>query len=204
LAKRFKDASLFLGRNANACVLNTEVKVYESPCKSEVLLRTQAVCRESLFFDRLKTELGNESLQACFTLITRVHFCRSNVLERLGRSEEAEAEQRACLRFMVKGENPEVLGFAMMTANNPANRLVDKKSNESIAEAALLRVRIHEVYPGPLRYGCVNANYRSWIAIGGGHYSNRRTTWHWRPATRFCKVRTIYSKISSVSSFFPP
>jgi hypothetical protein len=72
LAKRFKDASLFLGRNANACVLNTEVKVYESPCKSEVLLRTQAVCRESLFFDRLKTELGNESLQACFTLITRV------------------------------------------------------------------------------------------------------------------------------------
>jgi tetratricopeptide (TPR) repeat protein len=130
--------------------------------------------RESLaLFDSLEAKFGNETDPLFVYQLVQTYFYRSVVLDCLGRAEEAEVQERECLRFMQDGSGPEVLGYAMMTASNLANRLVRKNSDDSRAEAGRLRDGIHGVYPGPANSGCVEANYRSWNALGVEHWQSK-------------------------------
>ena len=122
--------------------------------------------------DRFNAEFGHETPPRSPRALVFNHFYRSRVLDELKRADEMEAEQRECLKFMQAGADPEVLGHAMMAVSNLANHLVYKKSDDARAEAKRLRERIHEVYPGPVTYECVQANYRSWNAIGIEYYSD--------------------------------
>jgi tetratricopeptide (TPR) repeat protein len=123
--------------------------------------------------DRFKAEFGHETPPRFPGALVFNHFYRSRALDELNRADEMEAEQRECLEFMQVGADPEVLGHAMMAVSNLVNHLMDKKSDDSRAEAKRLRERIHEVYPGPVTYECVQANYQSWNALGMYYYRDK-------------------------------